>query len=89
MEKWFWLMLGSTSVVAGLLVVWTPLPLGLPLFMIGIPLLMKYSPHSRNGILWLGSHFPRLFRPMRRVIRFDKSADDLPTASDKDQTLPQ
>jgi hypothetical protein len=89
MEKWFWLMIGSTSVLAGLLVVWTPVPLGLPLFMVGIPLLMKYSPHSRNGILWLASHFPRLFQRMRRVIPFDKTEEDVPAASDKDSPYPQ
>lgn len=55
MLKWFWILFGSMSVLTGLLVIWSPLPLGLPLFMTGIPLLIKYSSHSRNSVLWLAA----------------------------------
>ncbi len=84
MLKWFWILLGSMSVLTGLVMIWSPLPLGLPLFMIGIPLLMKYSPHSRNGMLWLAGHFPRLFRGLRRVISFDTNTTDPPSGNDGD-----
>ncbi len=85
MLKWFWILFGSMSVLIGLLLIWSPLPLGLPLFMIGIPLLMKYSPHSRNSVLWLAGHFPRLFLPLRRVISFDTKRSDPPADGDRDR----
>jgi hypothetical protein len=83
MLKWFWIFLGSTSVLAGLMVIWTPVPLGLPLLMVGFPLLMKYSPQSRDGVQRMAAQFPRLFKPLRRLIPLDKPPTDLPSSSDE------
>ena len=76
MLKWFWILLGSISVLGGLLVIWSPVPLGVPLLLIGLPLLMKYSPRSRNSIQRLAGQFPFLFTPLRRLIPFDKTPGD-------------
>ncbi|MDZ7804548.1 hypothetical protein [Thiohalophilus sp.] len=67
MLKWLWIVLGSTSTLGGLLVLWSPLPLGLPLLLIGIPLLMKYSPRSRTTFTWIAGHIPMLQRPLQRL----------------------
>lgn len=82
MLKWFWILLGSISVLGGLLVIWSPVPLGVPLLLIGLPLLMKYSPRSRNSIQRLAGQFPFLFTPLRRLIPFDKTPGDSSTGSD-------
>ncbi|MFO8024445.1 hypothetical protein [Thiohalophilus sp.] len=78
MIKWFWIVLGSTSTVGGLLVLWSPLPLGLPLLLIGIPLLMKYSPRSRTTFVSIADRFPILRRSLQRL---NPPAEEAPDAS--------
>ena len=49
---------------------WLPLPIGLPLFLIGVALSMKSSPSVRNKILQLARSHPKLARFLER---FSKS----------------
>jgi hypothetical protein len=56
MLKWLLISIGAVSVLGGMITVWLPLPLGLPLLMIGTPLLIKYSPHARQLIMSLARH---------------------------------
>ncbi|MDY6980151.1 MAG: hypothetical protein SV201_09730 [Pseudomonadota bacterium] len=83
MIKWFWIVLGSTSTLGGLLVLWSPLPLGLPLLLLGIPLLMKYSPRSRTTFTWFADRFPLLRRPLQRLNNPLKKQSKLLSADDE------
>jgi hypothetical protein len=38
---------GGLLVLAGLVTFWLPLPIGLPLILLGMPLLIRHSPHAR------------------------------------------
>ncbi|MDG4867658.1 hypothetical protein P8631_06555 [Guyparkeria sp. 1SP6A2] len=54
-RKWTLIGLGGVFAVAGFLTFWLPLPMGIPLLLIGFALLGRHSPHAR---LWL--------RPIKR-----------------------
>lgn len=58
--KWFFITLGALAVLAGLITLWMPIPIGIPLMLMGLPLLMRYSPHARNWILSLGERYPKV-----------------------------
>lgn len=60
MLKWLLIAVGTISVIGGLITFWLPVPLGVPLFLVGVPLLMKYSPHARYWILQLARGHPRI-----------------------------
>ncbi|MEQ8234458.1 MAG: hypothetical protein RLW61_06490 [Gammaproteobacteria bacterium] len=55
--KWLFITLGSIATLAGVLTFWLPLPIGLPLLMLGVPLLARHSPHGRA---WLTAIARRL-----------------------------
>ncbi len=46
--------------MGGVVTFWLPLPTGLPLFLLGIALLMKSSPHVRDRIVRLASGHPKI-----------------------------
>lgn len=48
-RKWMMIVTGASSVVAGILTFWLPLPIGLPLMLLGATLLARHSPRAR---LW-------------------------------------
>ena len=54
-RKWILIGLGTLAALAGLVTFWLPLPIGLPLLLVGGALLGRHSPHAR---LWM--------RPIRR-----------------------
>lgn len=68
MLKWFYIILGACCVVLGLLVLWLPIPLGIPLLLVGIPLLMRYSPNARRWILCLAERHPPLRKWLQRLV---------------------
>lgn len=55
LRKWALIGLGAIFAVAGFLTFWLPLPIGIPLLLIGLALLGRHSPRAR---LWL--------RPLKR-----------------------
>jgi hypothetical protein len=67
MRKWFHILAGALLVIAGLILLWTPIPLGLPLLLIGLPVLMRFSPNARRWILRLTRRHPGLSRRIRRL----------------------
>ena len=75
MLRWFFITLGTASVVGGILIIWTPVPLGLPLLMIGIPLLMKYSPTARKSILSLACRYPKVHDYLKNIQLIDDTRD--------------
>jgi hypothetical protein len=65
--KWLYLGLGSISILGGLVTFWLPVPIGIPLLMIGVPLIMNHSRHGRQWILRLFHHWPLLYRKLKRI----------------------
>jgi len=66
--RWFFISLGGVAVIGGLATLPLPIPLGIPLLLIGLPLLLKYAP--RRGRLWilkLAKRHPPLYRQLRRI----------------------
>ena len=63
-------LLGAILFIAGLLTFWLPIPIGIPLMLVGMPLLFRNSPLARFGFIKLA----RRYRPMRSVVnRFRKN----------------
>ena len=54
--------LGGLSIVGGILSFPLPLPIGLPLMIVGVSLLVKASPRTRNYIYTLAMRYPKYFR---------------------------
>ncbi|MET0091745.1 MAG: hypothetical protein ABW068_17320 [Candidatus Thiodiazotropha sp.] len=64
--KWLYLTLGALSILAGLVTFWLPVPIGVPLMLIGTPVIMRHSPRGRRWIMRLLKPFPKLKRQIRR-----------------------
>jgi len=67
--KWLYIGFGTLTLIGGLITFWLPLPIGLPLMMIGTPLIMRHSARGRLLMRRLRSRFPilnKLFFRRRR-----------------------
>ena len=71
MLKWTFIILGSTLVILGILTFWLPMPIGLPLILVGLPLVARYSPHGRNWALAATRRFPLIHR---QILKFKQKA---------------
>ncbi|MCG8015377.1 MAG: hypothetical protein JAY97_04090 [Candidatus Thiodiazotropha sp. 'RUGA'] len=58
--KWLYLSIGSLSILSGLITFLLPLPIGVPLLLIGTPIIMRHSPTGRRWIMHLLRRFPAL-----------------------------
>ncbi len=47
-KKWLLIVVGGTLILAGLITFWLPLPIGLPMVLLGLPLVLRHSPHARS-----------------------------------------
>lgn len=66
MIRWLMIGIGSAFTVSGVIVFFLPVPLGIPLMLIGVPILLRHSPRSRR-IMIRGLHrFPRLHERLRK-----------------------
>jgi uncharacterized membrane protein YbaN (DUF454 family) len=65
--KWLFLALGSITVFIGLLMLLLPIPLGLPLLVVGVPLVMRYSTRMRDWILNITERFPGIHDTLSRI----------------------
>ncbi|MGD8939142.1 MAG: hypothetical protein PVJ72_07175 [Gammaproteobacteria bacterium] len=54
--------LGGLSVVGGIMSFPLPIPIGLPLMIVGLSLLIKTSPRTRDYIYYLAGRYPKYFR---------------------------
>jgi hypothetical protein len=70
--KWVFLAVGGITVFSGLMLLLLPIPLGIPLLAVGVPILMRYSTRMRDLILSKARRFPKLHEFLSRI----------PTASD-------
>jgi len=67
MRKWAAITLGLLLVLAGGVLLWTPLPVGIPLMLAGLPLLMRFSTRARAIILRRVRRHPAVSRRLRRM----------------------
>lgn len=58
--------IGGGLVLLGLLTFWLPLPIGVPLMLLGMPLLLRHSPHARLAWQRLRHRLPLPARGRRR-----------------------
>ena len=65
---------GLAFLLAGLLTFWLPLPIGLPLAVVGAVLLTRHSPHARNWLLSASSRIPPLQRALKRMSGQDEDS---------------
>jgi uncharacterized membrane protein YbaN (DUF454 family) len=63
--KWIYLLLGALSIIAGVITFWLPVPIGVPLVLVGAPIIMRHSPHGRRWIMLLLRHFPSLRKTIK------------------------
>ena len=75
--KWLYLLFGSLSIIGGLITFWLPVPIGVPLVLIGAPIIMRHSPQGRRWILRLLKHFPSLQNTIKeQEERISRKLDD-------------
>ena len=65
--KWILISTGALSVFTGALTFWLPIPIGLPLILLGTALLVRHSPHARLWIYAFSRRIPGLRQVLRRV----------------------
>lgn len=65
--KWLLLAFGSITVFSGLLMLLLPIPLGIPLLLVGVPLLMRYSERARDWLLHVARRWPKLHRLLVQI----------------------
>jgi len=68
--KWIFITTGAFSVFSGVLTFWLPVPIGLPLILLGTALLVRHSPRART-LAW---------KPSVRITEFEKSFKNIPTS---------
>jgi hypothetical protein len=64
--------IGGTLLAVGFLTFWLPIPVGLPLALIGILILTRYSMNVRQAIAGASRRFPRFrqwFKRLRQLRR--------------------
>jgi hypothetical protein len=80
LKKWLGITVGSTLAVVGFLTFPLPLPVGLPLLLIGGVLLLRHSSDARRLLVNLMRRYPALRNLLRgrRRRQFDKGSDPPP-----------
>ncbi len=59
-KKWLFIVAGGTLILAGVITFWLPLPIGLPMVLLGLPLVLRHSPHARSWWRKLHGRWPVL-----------------------------
>ena len=60
-------LLGAVLILAGLLTVWTPVPTGIPLLLLGLAMLMNVSSRTRDWVMKRSEPWPRLGKLLARL----------------------
>ncbi|MES9850766.1 MAG: hypothetical protein ABW170_08900 [Candidatus Thiodiazotropha sp. L084R] len=75
--KWIYLSVGALSILAGLITFWLPVPIGVPLVLIGAPIIMRHSPNGRRWLMLLLRRFPVLRKTIKeQEARISKRLDN-------------
>ncbi len=53
--------------LVGIVTFLLPVPIGLPLMLLGLPLLMRYSPHARGWILQCAKVSPTVHKQLSKI----------------------
>jgi len=81
LTKWLMILVGILLLIIGLLTFPLPLPIGLPILLVGIALLLRYSSDAKRFLLRLSKRHPRLRELLNRLR--SKGDDDTATAEDR------
>jgi hypothetical protein len=71
--RWFYIGFALIAVIGGLITIWLPIPTGVPLLMIGLPVLVKYSPTARKPILRLARKNSVIYNYLSAIKPADKT----------------
>lgn len=66
-RKWALITGGTLCVILGIVTFWLPIPIGVPLILIGLPVLLRTSPHARRLIMHLASKWPAFATIIRKL----------------------
>ena len=67
LTKWLMIFVGILLLIVGLLTFPLPLPIGLPIFLVGIALLLRYSSDAKRLLLRLSKRHPRMRNLLNRL----------------------
>lgn len=70
--RWLFIGVGGLTVFSGIVTFLLPVPIGLPLIMLGLPLLIRYSPRARGWIL----HYAKVSPTAHKYLSKIQSLDD-------------
>ena len=73
--RWLAILIGALLMILGFLTFWLPIPIGLPLLIIGMALLVRYSPTARATFMPMARRWPWFGRLLRRVTMKRHRAD--------------
>lgn len=65
--RWLMVLIGSMIVIAGLLTLLLPIPVGLPLLALGLFILVRHSQIARYAVIKAARRHPGLRRLLRRL----------------------
>jgi len=66
--KWLYIGFGTISLFGGMLTFWLPLPIGIPLMLLGSALLIRYSPTAKRQLARLVMRYPRTLGFLSRLL---------------------
>jgi hypothetical protein len=61
--------LGLLALLAGALLFWLPVPLGIPLILLGLLILVRHSMPAKRSLLRMAKHHPRLRQALALIRR--------------------
>ncbi|MES9960162.1 MAG: hypothetical protein ABW089_07000 [Sedimenticola sp.] len=67
--KWFKFVIGTLIVLLGLITFWLPIPIGLPLLLVGGLILVRHSSDAKRLLITLMRRYPQV----RQVMQLRKS----------------
>jgi hypothetical protein len=73
--KWLFISLGTLSVFGGIVTFWLPLPIGVPLMLLGTTLLVRHSPQSRRQVVRLVRRYPQTLGFVRNLLGKRRDAE--------------
>ena len=65
--RWLMTLFGATLVILGVVTFWLPLPVGLPLLLLGGLTLVRHSPSVRQAVAGATRRYPAFRRFFRRT----------------------
>jgi hypothetical protein len=73
--KWLFIGFGTISVFGGVLTFWLPLPIGIPLMLLGTATLVRYSPFARHQVTRLALRYPQTLGFLNRLLGTKQGID--------------